>query len=325
MTKEKWDEYGVYGIVAVGETGTERQGVYVGETTRPFKERWTEHASDLAKGKHTQKKLQRAYNRGSNLLFIPLHIASPEMPKYQQKPYVQQKEQAIWMHLNRELSAKGDYMINPEPLTSARNIKSYAESKGKKRGDLQKQISNIEHVQPEAPEMNFAEVQKDANEAMKTDGLRLLDEAKVISQNAGIREVTKYHGGITAGEWISGPLKLFIGGVVASPVIWILSLLLSVSSFGHSIGLNNMGFIYSMMGLMPAAAVVWALATAGRMKATSYLSQEKAIEHRDAYHLLTKDGVPNPLDTMANDLGGFALSTKWLQSPESNEIVILSD
>lgn len=43
--------------------------IYVGSTSRPVEDRWTEHRKSLEKGKHSNKSLQKAYNDNSNFTY----------------------------------------------------------------------------------------------------------------------------------------------------------------------------------------------------------------------------------------------------------------
>lgn len=99
--------------------------VYVGSAVVSFRKRKTQHYSDLKKGKHVNKHLQRAYNKygESNLVFEILEYQPIELCLSLEK---------YWINLLDSKNSEKGYNIN-DPLAGRLGIKHSNESKLKMR------------------------------------------------------------------------------------------------------------------------------------------------------------------------------------------------
>ena len=198
--EDSWNQFGVYGIIAV-TIDPKTQGVYVGETVRPFPNSWAEHVSLLQGGNHKHRDLQSAYNYGLNLVFIPLHIASlGQNTSEEKKAYVQRKAQAIWDYFDDKFDYTDHYMMYPMPYDSILSLQRYFAKQGIVREDLAKQLKSLLGTKVEAPKIDFQKFQREAGRIMHAARHQIATDENHNPPHNPLDELAFKYGGFALGQ-----------------------------------------------------------------------------------------------------------------------------
>jgi len=75
---------------------------YIGSTTRPFKDRWSEHLYDLRRGTHDNLHLQRLFNKygEKSLIFEVVETCETNQTLEREQFYINQLEKSIRLNMS---------------------------------------------------------------------------------------------------------------------------------------------------------------------------------------------------------------------------------